>query len=71
MFVWEIRERLLRDGVCKPTSLPSLSALTRMLRDSGSNVDGGGVADDQSPSNAAESNDNPSNNEKSNYFICS
>ena len=33
MFVWEIRERLVRDGVCKPTSLPSLSTLTRMLRD--------------------------------------
>ena len=40
MFVWEIRERLVRDGVCKPTSLPSLSTLTRMLRDAGSNVDG-------------------------------
>ncbi|UJR21451.1 hypothetical protein I4U23_024536 [Adineta vaga] len=33
MLVWEIRERLVRDGVCKPTSLPSLSTLTRMLRD--------------------------------------
>ncbi|CAF1297531.1 unnamed protein product, partial [Didymodactylos carnosus] len=32
MFVWEIRERLLKEGVCKPTSLPSLSTLTRMLR---------------------------------------
>ena len=35
MFVWEIRERLVRDGVCKPTSLPSLTTLTRMLRDAG------------------------------------
>jgi len=33
MFVWEIRERLVRDGICKPTSLPSLSTLTRVLRD--------------------------------------
>jgi hypothetical protein len=33
MFVWEVREKLVRDGVCKPTSLPSLSTLTRMLRD--------------------------------------
>jgi hypothetical protein len=33
MFVWEIREKLVRDGVCKPTSLPSLSTLTKMLRD--------------------------------------
>jgi len=33
MFVWEIRERLVRDGICKPTALPSLSTLTRVLRD--------------------------------------
>jgi paired box protein 3/7 len=37
MLVWEIRERLVRDGICKPTSLPSLSTLTRMLRDNDNN----------------------------------
>ncbi|CAF1531589.1 unnamed protein product, partial [Rotaria sordida] len=26
-----IRERLIRDGICKPTSLPSLNTLTRLL----------------------------------------
>jgi hypothetical protein len=31
MFVWEIREKLIRDGVCKPTSLPSVNTLTRLL----------------------------------------
>ncbi|CAF1354931.1 unnamed protein product [Rotaria sordida] len=30
-FVSEIRERLIRDGICKPTSLPSLNTLTRLL----------------------------------------
>ena len=39
MLVWEIRERLVRDGVCKPTALPSLSTLTRMLRDADSGTD--------------------------------
>ena len=34
MFVWEIQERLVRDGVCKATSLPSLTTLTRMIRES-------------------------------------
>ena len=47
MFVWEIRERLVRDGVCKPTSLPSLSTLTRMLREVGSDVDGNSLPDEQ------------------------
>jgi hypothetical protein len=49
MFVWEIRERLVRDGVCKPTSLPSLSTLTRMLREAGSNVDENNLTDERSP----------------------
>ena len=31
MFVWEIRERLIRDGVCKPSSLPSVNTLARLL----------------------------------------
>lgn len=52
MFVWEIRERLVRDGVCKPTSLPSLSTLTRMLRDNDQNG-----LDDQSPMNMIEQNE--------------
>jgi paired box protein 3/7 len=33
MFVWEVRERLIRDGVCKPSSLPSVNALARLLHD--------------------------------------
>ena len=45
MFVCEIRDKLVRDGVCKPTSLPSLSTLTRILRDAGHNVDESHLAD--------------------------
>jgi hypothetical protein len=51
MFVWEIRERLVRDGVCKPTSLPSLSTLTRMLRDTDGNVEGNNLSDERSSMN--------------------
>lgn len=65
MFVWEIRERLVRDGVCKPTSLPSLSTLTRMLRDAGSNVDGNNQINEQSSTSIMEDNES-SMDEKSN-----
>ena len=29
----KIREQLLHDGICKPTSLPSLNTLTKLLQD--------------------------------------
>ncbi|GAB6032698.1 Paired box protein Pax-2a [Chamberlinius hualienensis] len=32
MFAWEIRERLLCDGVCSRDSLPSVSSINRILR---------------------------------------
>ncbi|CAF0892513.1 unnamed protein product [Rotaria sp. Silwood1] len=32
-FILEIRERLVRDGICKPTALPSLNTLTKLLND--------------------------------------
>jgi hypothetical protein len=67
MFVWEIRERLLRDGVCKPTSLPSLSTLTRMLRDAGNNVDGNNLIVERSSMNTNEQNDASKDN-KSNFL---
>ncbi|CAF1145304.1 unnamed protein product [Adineta ricciae] len=57
MFVWEIRERLVRDGVCKPTSLPSLSTLTRMLRDAGGDVDGNHILDERSSMDMMESHE--------------
>ncbi|EZA61490.1 Segmentation protein paired [Ooceraea biroi] len=32
IFSWEIRERLMRDGVCDRTNAPSVSAISRLLR---------------------------------------
>jgi len=32
LFAWEIRERLLCDGVCSRDSLPSVSSINRILR---------------------------------------
>jgi hypothetical protein len=66
MFVWEIRERLVRDGVCKPTSLPSLSTLTRMLRDAGGNVDENNFTDERSSMNMIDQNED-TKDDKSNF----
>lgn len=63
MFVWEIRERLVRDGVCKPTSLPSLTTLTRMLRDAGAqNID-------ERTSSTNDDNDDDIKDDKSNLSV--
>ncbi|KAM3175601.1 hypothetical protein ACTXT7_008187 [Hymenolepis weldensis] len=32
IFAWEIRERLLHEGVCSPTNIPSVSSINRVLR---------------------------------------
>nr|CAC85262.2 Pax-6B protein [Dugesia japonica] len=32
MFAWEIRDRLLQDGVCNQDNLPSISSINRILR---------------------------------------
>lgn len=66
MFVWEIRERLVRDGVCKPTSLPSLSTLTRMLRDNDNNFEGNNLSDERSSMNMIEQNEDLKD-DKSNF----
>jgi paired box protein 6 len=68
MFVWEIRERLVRDGVCKPTSLPSLSTLTRMLRDTDGNVEGNNLSDERSSMNMIEQNEDLKD-DKSKFFL--
>lgn len=33
MFAWEIRERLLSDGVCDQEGVPSVSSINRWVRD--------------------------------------
>ncbi|XP_074597699.1 paired box pox-meso protein-like [Brevipalpus obovatus] len=32
LFAWEIREKLLHEGICGPDSLPSVSSINRILR---------------------------------------
>lgn len=32
LFAWEIREKLLLDGICPRDSLPSVSSINRILR---------------------------------------
>ncbi|XP_018402830.1 PREDICTED: segmentation protein paired-like [Cyphomyrmex costatus] len=32
MFSWEIRDRLIKEGICERTSAPSVSAISRLLR---------------------------------------
>lgn len=35
MFAWEIREQLLSQRICEPHSIPSVSSVNRILRNSG------------------------------------
>lgn len=32
IFSWEIRDRLIKEGICDRTSAPSVSAISRLLR---------------------------------------
>ena len=69
MFVWEIRERLVRDGVCKPTSLPSLSTLTRMLREVGGNVEGKNLIDERSSTNTNEESEDSKDDKRRSFLL--
>ncbi|XP_054624183.1 paired box protein Pax-3a [Dunckerocampus dactyliophorus] len=42
MFSWEIRDKLLKDGICDRNSVPSVSAISRIMRSKF-----GGVGDDE------------------------
>ena len=35
IFSWEIRDRLIKDGVCDRNSVPSVSSISRLLRSRG------------------------------------
>jgi len=39
IFSWEIRERLMKDGVCERGNAPSVSAISRLLRGRDSDED--------------------------------
>ena len=38
MFAWEIRERLIADKVCESSSAPSVSSISRILRNKIGNI---------------------------------
>ena len=65
MLVWEIRERLVRDGVCKPTALPSLSTLTRMLRDADSGTDESNLSNERTTTTTTMNSNEDLKEEKS------
>ncbi|XP_023016562.2 paired isoform X1 [Leptinotarsa decemlineata] len=47
IFSWEIKERLVKEGICDRSTAPSISAISRLLRGSGADCDG----DDKSSNN--------------------
>lgn len=42
IFSWEIRDRLIKEGICDRSSAPSVSAISRLLRGKGGEYDGDG-----------------------------
>lgn len=40
IFSWEIRDRLVKEGICDRSSAPSVSAISRLLRGKGADCDG-------------------------------
>ncbi|GFY66259.1 paired box protein Pax-2a [Trichonephila inaurata madagascariensis] len=54
LFAWEIREKLLFDGICPRDSLPSVSSINRILRRSPK--DGSNKRESTSSQNAVEDN---------------
>uniref|UniRef100_A0ABD2WKQ6 Segmentation protein paired n=1 Tax=Trichogramma kaykai TaxID=54128 RepID=A0ABD2WKQ6_9HYME len=37
IFSWEVRDRLIKEGICDRTNVPSVSAISRLIRDQDSN----------------------------------
>nr|UEK51558.1 Pax-5-like 2 [Parasacculina yatsui] len=57
IFAWEIRQRLITDGVCDHESAPSVSSINRIVRNKTTATKFGGLrADDQRPLAAVEAN---------------
>lgn len=40
IFSWEIRDRLVKEGICDRSTAPSVSAISRLLRGKGADCDG-------------------------------
>ncbi|KAG5675690.1 hypothetical protein PVAND_005574 [Polypedilum vanderplanki] len=60
MFAWEIRDQLLSQRICDPSTIPSVSSVNRILRN------GGLWTDDAIPTNTTSINNNNNNSSSSN-----
>ena len=38
IFSWEVRDRLIKEGICDRTNAPSISAISRLIRNKESNT---------------------------------
>jgi paired box protein 3/7 len=67
IFSWEIRDRLLKDGICDRSSVPSVSSISRVLRSKFQNM--GSDSEDEEPRTSDDSNVILNDNDKSKYSI--
>lgn len=58
IFSWEIRDRLLKDGICDRSSVPSVSSISRVLRSKFQNVGSDSEDDEPRTSDDVSVNDN-------------
>lgn len=62
IFSWEIRDRLLKEGICDRSSVPSVSSISRVLRSKFQNVDSESDDDEQGAGDDINVNDNDKSN---------
>lgn len=67
IFSWEIRDRLLKDGICDRSSVPSVSSISRVLRSRFQNM--GSDSEDDEPRTSDDNNVIMNDNDRSKYSI--
>lgn len=58
IFSWEIRDRLLKEGICDRSSVPSVSSISRVLRSKFQNIGSDSEDEEPRPSDDISVNDN-------------